>query len=118
MQVGAIKLKAQLLCDGEIALGPGKADLLEAIERTGSISAGARAMGMSYRRGWLLVDAMNRCFAAPLVEAHRGGGKAGGAALTAAGHRVLATYRALEKALADAATPFAGELAGELVGKR
>jgi hypothetical protein len=63
-----LKLKLQLYCGDEIAMGPGKADLLEAIAREGSISAAGRALGMSYRRAWLLVDTMNRCFRAPLVE--------------------------------------------------
>ena len=66
MRLGALKLKAQLFCGEEPAMGPGKADLLEAIARTGSISAAGRALGMSYRRAWLLVDAMNRCWAEPL----------------------------------------------------
>ena len=73
-----LKLKLQLYCGDEIAMGPGKADLLEAIAREGSISAAGRAMGMSYRRAWLLVDTMNRCFRAPLVETHPGGGKNAG----------------------------------------
>ncbi len=62
MLVGPLKLKAQIYCGDEIAMGPGKADLLEAIEREGSISKAGQAMGMSYRRTWLLVDAMNRCW--------------------------------------------------------
>lgn len=74
-----------------IAMGPGKADLLEAIGRTGSISAAARALGMSYRRAWLLVDTANRCFRAPLVETVRGGG----ARITAEGEAVVAAYRRL-----------------------
>ena len=90
-----LKLKLQLYCGDEIAMGPGKADLLEAIAREGSISAAARALGMSYRRGWLLVDTMNRCFREPLVEAHPGGGKAAGARVTSAGDAALAAYRAL-----------------------
>ena len=90
-----LKLKLQLYCGGEIAMGPGKADLLEAIAREGSISAAGRALGMSYRRAWLLVDTMNRCFEKPLVEAHPGGGKAAGAKLTAAGEAALAAYRSL-----------------------
>jgi molybdate transport system regulatory protein len=90
-----LKLKLQLYCGDEIAMGPGKADLLDAIARTGSISAAGRALGMSYRRAWLLVDTMNRCFAKPLVEAHPGGGKAAGATLTAEGEAALAAYRAL-----------------------
>jgi molybdate transport system regulatory protein len=90
-----LKIKLQLYCGDEIAMGPGKADLLEAIAREGSISAAARALGMSYRRGWLLVDTMNRCFEDPLVEAHPGGGKGAGASLTAAGEAALTAYRAL-----------------------
>jgi molybdate transport system regulatory protein len=90
-----LKLKLQLYCGDEIAMGPGKADLLEAIAREGSISAAGRALGMSYRRAWLLVDTMNRCFEQPLVETHPGGGKAAGAKLTLAGEKALAAYRAL-----------------------
>ncbi len=90
-----LRLKLQVYCGDEIAMGPGKADLLEAIDREGSISAAGRALGMSYRRAWLLVDAMNRCFHQPLVEATPGGGKSAGARVTAAGFRALETYRAL-----------------------
>ena len=90
-----LKLKLQLYCGDEIAMGPGKADLLEAIAREGSISAAGRALGMSYRRAWMLVDTMNRCFARPLVETHPGGGKQAGAKLTADGDAALAAYRAL-----------------------
>jgi molybdate transport system regulatory protein len=90
-----LKLKLQLFCGDEIAMGPGKADLLEAIAREGSISAAGRALGMSYRRAWLLVDTMNRCFEKPLVETHPGGGKNAGARLTGDGEKALAAYRAL-----------------------
>lgn len=90
-----LKLKLQLYCGAEIAMGPGKADLLEAIAREGSISAAGRAMGMSYRRAWLLVDTMNRCFRAPLVETHPGGGKNAGAKLTGEGEAAIAAYRGL-----------------------
>ena len=90
-----LKLKLQLYCGDEIAMGPGKADLLEAIQRTGSISAAGRDLGMSYRRTWLLVDTMNRCFVKPLVETHPGGGNKAGAQVTADGERALAAYRAL-----------------------
>jgi molybdate transport system regulatory protein len=90
-----LKLKLQLYCGDEIAMGPGKANLLEAIRCTGSISAAGRDLGMSYRRAWLLVDAMNRCFKAPLVETHPGGGKNAGARVTSAGKEALAAYRAL-----------------------
>ena len=100
---GPLKLKAQIFCGEEIAMGPGKADLLEAIDREGSISAAGRALGMSYRRTWLLVDVMNRCWADKLVETTPGGGHEKGARLTACGRQVLAAYRALERSLIDAA---------------
>jgi len=73
-------------------MGPGKADLLEAIAENGSISGAARAMGMSYRRAWLLVDAMNRCWKSPLVLTLPG---AGGARLSETGKDVLELYRSL-----------------------
>ena len=104
-----LKLKAQLYCGEEIAMGPGKAALMEAIAREGSISAAARAIGMSYRRAWLLVDAMNRCWADPLVETAAGGARGGGARLSDTGVVVLSRYRAMEAAIAEAAT--AGEQA-------
>lgn len=100
MRHGPLKLKAQVLCGDTIAMGPGKADLLEAIDREGSISAAGRALGMSYRRTWLLVDEMNRCWSQRLVATGRGGG--GGATLTEYGLRILVAYRALETAI-DAA---------------
>ena len=92
-----LKLKLQLYCGDEIAIGPGKADLLEAIVREGSISAAGRALGMSYRRAWLLVDTMNRCFEAPLVETRPGGGSSAGARLTPQGEAALAAYRELSE---------------------
>lgn len=100
---GPLKLKAQLFCGDEPAIGPGKADLLEAIDREGSISGAGRAMGMSYRRTWLLVDSMNRCFTERLIETARGG-KDRGAHLTDSGYAVLKAYRALEQRLVDVAT--------------
>jgi len=84
-------------------MGPGKADLLDAIAREGSISAAGRALGMSYRRTWLLVDEMNRCFRDRLVETLAGGGRERGARLTVAGQEVLHAYRRLEAAAAVAA---------------
>jgi molybdate transport system regulatory protein len=101
--LGPLKLKAQLLCGEELAMGPGKADLLDAIQAEGSISGAGRRLGMSYRRTWLLVDAMNRCWSEPLVEATPGGGELRGARVTAVGVEVLAAYRALEAAVAEAA---------------
>ena len=80
----------------EIALGPGKAELLGHIAETGSISEAARRMKMSYNRAWLLVRTMNRCFKEPLVLASRGGDRHGGAQLTKSGEKILALYRKLE----------------------
>ncbi|MFN3590934.1 MAG: winged helix-turn-helix domain-containing protein [Thermaurantiacus sp.] len=107
-----LKLKAQLMRDGEIALGPGKADLLEAIVAHGSISAAGRAMGLSYRRAWLMVDTMNRCFASRLVATRKGG--PGGASLTDEGRAVLAAYRRLQASLDHAAKPAAEGLLSRL----
>lgn len=77
-------------------VGPGRADLLEGIARTGSISAAGKAMGMSYRRAWSLVQALNDGFGRPLVLSSRGGAAQGGATLTPLGQEVLDRYRAME----------------------
>lgn len=102
-QSAVLKIKLQLLLGDDIAMGPGKAELLEAIAQEGSISAAGRALGMSYRRAWLLVDTMNRCFRDKLVATTSGGAKTGGARLTAAGLAVLEDYRAVQAAVAQAA---------------
>ena len=84
-----------------VALGPGKADLLQAIDETASLTAAAKPFGMSYKRGWMLVQEMNGAFAKPLVETEKGGsGGGGGAQLTRLGKRILRRYRQME---ADAA---------------
>lgn len=87
----------------ERMLGPGKVRLLEMIDEVGSISAAGRALGMSYRRAWVLVDETNRCFSAPVVEAHPGGRAGGGAELTTFGREVVGHYRAIERRAAAAA---------------
>lgn len=108
-----LKVKLQLYCGEEIAMGPGKADLLAAIEHEGSISGAARALGMSYRRAWLLVDAMNRCWHEPLVATAPGGAAKGGAQVTPLGMAVLRAYRRL----VDVAGQVRGEVEwGELQG--
>jgi molybdate transport system regulatory protein len=114
-QIGPLKLKAQLLCGEELAMGPGKADLLEAIVAEGSISGAGRKLGMSYRRTWMLVDVMNRCWAEPLVEATAGGGQGKGARLTVCGREVLAAYRALEATLTAATQGGAEALSARLL---
>lgn len=109
-----LKIKAQVMLGDDIALGPGKAELLEWVDRVGSISAAAKGMGLSYRRAWLMVDTVNRCFAAPLVATAHGGARGGGAQLTDDGRAVLADYRRLEADLDAAATARAGGLMARL----
>lgn len=92
------RLRLRLLFGPGAMFGPGKADLLEAIARTGSIAAAGRAMSMSYRRAWALVETMNGLFRGPLVVRGRGGAGGGGAQLTPLGAEVLARYRRLETA--------------------
>lgn len=103
--------RLRVLLGAAVAIGPGKADLLDAIAASGSISAAAKRMGMSYRRAWLLVDTMNRCFRGPLVASARGGTGGGGARLTPLGEKVLARYRDMESkaldSLADDLSAFA-----------
>jgi molybdate transport system regulatory protein len=99
-------VRIRVLAGSEIAMGPGKADLLDAIAETGSISAAARQMRMSYRRAWLLVHTMNECFTAPLVVAEKGGKDGGGAALTTTGEAILTRYRRLARDAERAFTPY------------
>lgn len=97
-----LDLKIRLYHGADIAIGPGKAELLEAIQRHGSISAAARALGMSYRRAWLLADEINRMFTEPSITTQHGGKAGGGAALTPFGREVIAHYRAMERKAAAA----------------
>jgi len=80
----------------ELAIGPGKVALLEAIQQTGSITSSARKLGMSYRRAWLLVDETNRCLVRPAVHTVAGGQRGGGSSLTPVGVELVRRYRALE----------------------
>ena len=89
--------RLRILLGKSIAIGPGKAELLRLIEETGSISAAAREMGMSYRRAWTLVETMNGAFREPLVEAATGGRGGGGARVTDFGREALAKYQAMEE---------------------
>jgi molybdate transport system regulatory protein len=86
----------------DVALGPGKVELLALIKRTGSIGRAAKHMNMSYMRAWSLIQAMNRCFKEPLVRTTHGGEGGGGAELTGVGRRMLALYRQMEKQSAAA----------------
>jgi molybdate transport system regulatory protein len=85
------------------SVGPGKVRLLEAVDRTGSISQAGRTLGMSYRRAWLLIDDMNRCFRHAVVSARPGGSRGGGAELTEFGATLVRDYRSIETAAAVAA---------------
>lgn len=94
-------IRLRVFLDTDIAIGPGKAEILEGIRETGSIAAAGRRMNMSYKRAWLLVDTMNACFREPLVATSRGGRSQGGARLTETGEEVLAHYRRMETKAAD-----------------
>ncbi|MGH8623352.1 MAG: winged helix-turn-helix domain-containing protein [Burkholderiales bacterium] len=89
-------LTLRILADKHPAMGPGKARLVAAIDATGSISAAARSMGMSYRRAWQLVDALNESFSHPVVLTATGGKRGGGARVTAFGRGLIRRYRAME----------------------
>jgi len=102
---GRLTIRVDLGAHG--ALGPGKIRLMELIGETGSISAAGRAMGMSYRRAWLLVDNLNHAFRGPLVSTQHGGTRGGGAALTPLGQDIVARYRLMERQAHEAA---AGQL--------
>jgi molybdate transport system regulatory protein len=107
-----LDLRLRIRVGEDIALGPGKADLLQAIAATGSISSAARTLGMSYRRAWLLVETMNRCFKTPLVQAKTGGKSGGGAEITPLGREALRHYRAMQKAANKACGPASKRLSG------
>lgn len=100
-----IGARLRVVLDADVAIGPGKADLLDGIRETGSISAASRRMGMSYKRAWLHIEALNNAFRTPLVAAKRGGQAQGGARLTETGAEVLARYRAMEAEAARAVDP-------------
>lgn len=98
-------------------LGPGKVDLLEAIDRTGSISAAGRDLRMSYRRAWVLIDEVNKIFSRPVVVASPGGTHGGGARLTDFGRALTAAYRRIEErtrlAIREELAPFETDLVGK-----
>jgi molybdate transport system regulatory protein len=103
-----LRPRLRVLRGREVALGPGKVALLEAIGATGTIAAAARALRMSYMRAWTLVGTMNRSFRSPLVRTERGGAGRGTTRLTATGRLVVRLYREMERlGLAAAAAPWA-----------
>jgi molybdate transport system regulatory protein len=92
------RLRVTITLNSGARLGPGKAQLLESVQDSGSISAAARALGMDYKRAWLLLDSINRAFSTPTVKRVAGGTGGGGAVLTPFGKKLLARYRRLEAA--------------------
>ncbi len=101
----AASIHLRLDFGGERSLGPGKVRLLELIDETGSISAAGRALEMSYRQAWLLVDELNRMFRDPVVSAQTGGGGGGGTVVTETGKTVVRLYRAMERRSSKASDP-------------
>jgi molybdate transport system regulatory protein len=97
-----VKFRLRITKGEDIAIGPGKIDLLEAVAATGSITGAARQLGMSYRRAWLLIDTMNRCLRGPVTQAEAGGQRGGGTSLTPLGAELVRRYRSIEAAAAKA----------------
>lgn len=101
-----IRPRLRIVAGKNIAFGPGKAELLEAVEKTGSITKAAHKLDMSYMRAWTLIRTMNRCFKEPLVDAIRGGTQGGGGAqLTALGRQILELYREMDDKCLGAIQP-------------
>jgi molybdate transport system regulatory protein len=109
-----IRLTVRVDFGSDRVLGPGKIRLLEEIGRSGSISQAGRSLKMSYRRAWLLVDDMNRCFRSPVVTTQPGGAHGGGAALTALGRELIKEYRSIVSRAMAATEPQLRGLEGSL----
>jgi molybdate transport system regulatory protein len=114
--MASLSIRIDLAPDQRI--GPGKIKLLENIAALGSIAAGGRALGMSYRHAWLLIDELNSMFNQPMVVSRTGGAKGGGAALTSLGLSIVARYRAIEQAAAAAAQSHINALDTEFAARR
>jgi molybdate transport system regulatory protein len=114
--MASLSIRIDLAPDRRI--GPGKIKLLENIAALGSIAAGGRALGMSYRHAWLLIDELNAMFKKPVVVSRTGGSKGGGAVLTSLGLSIVARYRAIEQAAAAAAKSHMAALDTELAFRR
>ena len=95
-QEPVLKPRFRVVCGKNIAIGPGKMELLAALVETGSLNEAARRLGMSYMRAWTLVNTMNECFCKPVIVAERGGKGGGGMKVTETGRRVLALYQKIE----------------------
>jgi molybdate transport system regulatory protein len=97
-----LRFRMRITIGDVIAIGPGKIALLEAVDRTGSITAAAKSLGMSYRRAWILLDEMNRALRQPAVGSAKGGADGGRSTLTDAGRQLLTLYRRIEETAATA----------------
>ena len=95
-----LRFRARITTGDVIAIGPGKIALLEAIGSTGSITAAAKSLDMSYRRAWMLMDELNRSLRVPAVDSAKGGASGGGSALTASGEQLIVLYRRVESTAA------------------
>ena len=115
-------LTLRILGNGSAAMGPGKAELITRINTTGSISAAAREMGMSYRRAWQLVEAINKSFREPVVVTATGGKRGGGASVTDFGRALVAQFHAMEdkasSAIADDLAHYAQQLRAKSVRRK
>jgi len=96
------KFRMRITTGDAIAIGPGKISLLEAIDETGSITAAAKSLDMSYRRAWMLLDELNRSLRQPAVDSAKGGQHGGGSELTEVGRQLIDTYRRIEATAASA----------------
>jgi molybdate transport system regulatory protein len=101
-----LKPRLRVVCGKAIALGPGKAELLDLLIQTGSLNEAARRLDMSYMRAWTLVKTMNECFRQPVAVAERGGRNGGGMKVTVTGRRVLALYQKMESTALSSTKPF------------
>jgi molybdate transport system regulatory protein len=109
MKTTAVRFRVHF--GGGTTLGPGKIELLEQIEVTGSLSKAARAMDMSYRRGWLLLASLNTGYGEPVAVAAKGGRGGGGATLTAFGRELIRSYRKFDAQLQRQAQRAFGRIA-------
>ena len=112
------KISLRIDFEGADSVGPGKIRLLELLRETGSIAAAGRAMDMSYRRAWLLIDALNRSFREPVVATKLGGNGGGGAQLTRFGEELITHYRDMETVAHAALRPHLSALDHALVTEK
>jgi len=100
-----LRPRFRVLCGKNVALGPGKIDLLVTLAEVGSLNEAARRLGMSYMRAWTLMKTMNQCFRQPVIQAKRGGKRGGGVIVTPTGRRALSLYQEIESAALTSARP-------------